>query len=262
MMNIRDMILEKTRQGLDVFHHYINTPFAPKRRFKNPLYTDTKASCYVYFNSQRGCYLLKDFGSTEYSGDCFWFVALLNGWDTRRDFMKVLRKINEDMNLYIPFGDQGNDTRWLQNKQSVAQPQLTSLHANAATIKNEKTEKADKPKLSTFKAKIAYKDFSTQELEYWQKYGITQSVLERFHVRSGKSYSGTNAEGKAYTICSTPTEPMFVYKTVDDAVKVYRPSSKACAFSMHGLLTLATCLVWDSFRQERMSSSLPEVRRT
>ena len=225
MMNIRDMILEKTRQGLDVFHHYINTPFAPKRRFKNPLYTDTKASCYVYFNSQRGCYLLKDFGSTEYSGDCFWFVALLNGWDTRRDFMKVLRKINEDMNLYIPFGDQGNDTRWLQNKQSVAQPQLTSLHANTATKKNEKTEKADKPS-STFKAKIAYKDFSTQELEYWQKYGITQSVLERFHVRSGKSYSGTNAEGKAYTICSTPTEPMFVYKTVDDAVKVYRPSSK------------------------------------
>lgn len=144
-MNIRDMILEKTRQGLDVFHHYINTPFAPKRRFKNPLYTDTKASCYVYFNSQRGCYLLKDFGSTEYSGDCFWFVALLNGWDTRRDFMKVLRKINEDMNLYIPFGDQGNDTRWLQNKQSIAQPQLTSLHANAATIKNEKTVKADKP---------------------------------------------------------------------------------------------------------------------
>ena len=42
MMNIRDMILEKTRQGLDVFHHYINTPFAPKRRFKNPLYTDAE----------------------------------------------------------------------------------------------------------------------------------------------------------------------------------------------------------------------------
>lgn len=260
MMNIRDMILEKTRQGLDVFHHYINTPFAPKRRFKNPLYTDTKASCYVYFNSQKGCYLLKDFGSTEYSGDCFWFVALLNGWDTRRDFMKVLRKINEDMNLYIPFGDQGNDTRWLQNKQSVAQPQLTSLHANAATIKNEKTEKADKPS-STFKAKIAYKDFSTQELEYWQKYGITQSVLERFHVEAVKAT--VVQMRKARDIQSVQrlqnqclsTRPLMMRSRF-----IARPAS--CAFSMHGLLTLATCLVWDSFRQERMSSSLPEVRRT
>lgn len=71
MMNIRDMILEKTRRGLDVFHHYISTSFVPKRRFKNPLYEDTNASCYVYFNSQRGCYLFKDFGATEYSETAF-----------------------------------------------------------------------------------------------------------------------------------------------------------------------------------------------
>lgn len=225
MMNIRDMILEKTRQGLDVFHHYISTSFVPKRRFKNPLYEDTNASCYVYFNSQRGCYLFKDFGATEYSGDCFWFVATLNGWDTKRDFVKVLRKINDDMNLYIPFDQQGNSTGWQQNKPSAVRPQYATINTKANTAKDVKTENTDKQRPAP-KAKVTYKEFSKEELEYWGKYGITQSVLERYHVRSGNSYSSINTEGKPYTIVSKPTEPMFVYKTVDDAIKVYRPFSK------------------------------------
>jgi len=228
MMNIRDMILEKTRQGLDVFHHYIDVPFSPKRRFKNPLYEDTNASCYVYFNSKRGCYMLKDFGSDEHSGDCFWFVAVLNGWDNKRDFLKVLRKINDDMSLCISFGQHGNSTGWQQQKPSVSQSQYAPHNGNVGVVRNEKTAKTDSADKTrpAHKAKVTYKDFSRQELEYWEKYGITQSVLERYHVRSGKSYSSINAEGKPYTIYSTPTEPMFVYKTVDDAIKVYRPNSK------------------------------------
>lgn len=220
-MNTKDLILQRTRQGLDVFHHYIDEPFKPNKKFKNPLYQDTKASCHIYFNNKCGCYMMKDFGATEYSGDCFWFVAAKENMDVKKDFVQVLRKIDRDMNLYIMNDDmprkavRENATRQSStNTRPLHEPSLPPVSGD----ESEKEPPA--------KAKIVFKAFTQGELDFWQKYGITEQTLNRFQVRSGKSYSSIRKDGQPYTIRSSEKEPMYVYTTIDDVVKVYLPFSK------------------------------------
>lgn len=214
-MNLKDVILGKTRQGLDVFRHYIGFPFILKKPFRNPLYQDTKASCYVYFNNKTGYYMLKDFGAMEFSGDCFWFVSQLNGLDVRKDFVKVLRLINDDMRLMLDFNPR-KDERPLKGTEL---PKLTTPQQFANTTEREKESTPPKAQVTT-------REFTAAELRFWAKYGINVDTLQRYKVKSGLTYQSVNKDGKTYSICSTPTEPMFVYTTSDCAVKIYRPASK------------------------------------
>lgn len=55
-MDTKTQILDKTRQGLDVFHHYMGVDFIPNRKFKNPLYNDTKASCCIHMSRKSGIF--------------------------------------------------------------------------------------------------------------------------------------------------------------------------------------------------------------
>lgn len=62
-MNTKELILEKTDGGLHVFNYYIPIDFKPKRKFRNPLYDESKASYYIYKDVKSGKYLLHDFGN-------------------------------------------------------------------------------------------------------------------------------------------------------------------------------------------------------
>lgn len=75
-MDIKIQILNRTRQGLDVFHHYLGVKFIPNRSFKNPLYNDTKASCSIYLNKKSGIYMMKDFETRSTQAIAF-------GWSAR-----------------------------------------------------------------------------------------------------------------------------------------------------------------------------------
>ena len=220
-MDIKIQILNRTRQGLDVFHHYLNVKFVPNRNFKNPLYNDTRASCSVYLNKKTGIYMMKDFGNMEYSGDCFWLVAKLLGLDMKHDFKQILWRINEDMGLCIPMGSSSDGSNGYGQK--FAAPIQASKPRE-----HEPESKVDAEELppSQPNVKLVYKQLSEEELKYWGRYGIKASTLKRFKVRSAKSLTGVTKEGKTYKICSQPSEPMFVYHTIDEAVKVYMPKSK------------------------------------
>ena len=222
-MDIKIQILNRTRQGLDVFHHYLNVKFVPNRNFKNPLYNDTRASCSVYLNKKTGIYMMKDFGNMEYSGDCFWLVAKLLGLDMKHDFKQILRRINEDMGLCIPMGSSSDGSNGYGQKFAAA-----IQASKPKSSEHEPESKADAEELppSQPNIKLVYKQLSEEELKYWGRYGIKASTLKRFKVRSAKSLTGVTKEGKTYKICSQPSEPMFVYHTVDEAVKVYMPKSK------------------------------------
>lgn len=100
-MNTKQQIYSHTRDGLDVFNFYMPFDFKPGKKFRNPLYQDTKASCCVYFDRRCGFYRMEDFGAPEYSGDCFWFVATLHGLDVKRDFIRVMDLIIKDLMLNI-----------------------------------------------------------------------------------------------------------------------------------------------------------------
>ena len=212
-MSLKDEILDCTNRGLEVFCFYMPIDFVLKRNFRNPLYDDHKASCNIYFDAKQQCYRMKDFGNDFYSGDCFWFAAMMLGLDVRSEFPKVLASIIRDLQLNLSIDD----------KQTPA-PHPMRKYKN---LHNEKKE--NKGMTETENDKKWYKCyeqvFQTSELSYWLKYGITTKTLQRYNVKSLVRYEALSNQGKTYTLLSSQDEPMFCYM-MGDFVKVYRPFSK------------------------------------
>ena len=156
---------------------------------------------------------MKDFGNDFYSGDCFWFAAMMLGLDVRTEFPKVLASIIRDLQLNLSIDD----------KQTPA-PHPMRKYKN---LHNEKKE--NKGMTETDNDKKWYKCyeqvFQTSELSYWLKYGITTKILQRYNVKSLIRYEALSNQGKTYTLLSSQEEPMFCYM-MGDFVKVYHPFSK------------------------------------
>ena len=210
-MNIKEEILEHTNRGLEVFSFYMPIDFVPKRNFRNPLYEDRRASCNIYFDMRSKCYRMKDFGNEMYSGDCFWFAAVIQGLDIRRDFMKVLKMIINDLqlNISLPYND------WSEKSKSNANiPPKPPISVNVSKQAGSKKW-----------FRIAEQSYKDNELGFWARYGIGTKTLQHFHVKSIARFESVSNQGKAYTIHSSSEEPMFCY-SMRDFVKVYRPFSK------------------------------------
>ena len=156
---------------------------------------------------------MKDFGNDFYSGDCFWFAAMMLGLDVRTEFLKVLASIIRDLQLNLRIDD----------KQTPA-PHPMRKYKN---LHNEKKENKGATKTDNDKKwyKCYEQVFQTSELSYWMKYGITTKTLQRYHVKSLIRYEALSNQGKTYTLLSSQEEPMFCYM-MGDFVKVYRPFSK------------------------------------
>lgn len=196
----KEEILERTNNGLNVFKHYITTPWRVGRNFLNPLYEDSHASCNIYFDRRNGIYKLKDFGSSEFSGDCFFFVGELKGLDCKNssDFIEILRIIDRDLTL------------GLENQaKRVSSPAITYT-----PIKIE-------AKPYKFKERI----MSTTELEFWKRYGITLEILNKYNVCFLEEFQGQKSDGSSYVYNGSYAEPMFGYKN-KRYIKIYRPFSK------------------------------------
>ena len=211
-MSLKDEILDCTKRGLEVFCFYMPIDFVLKRNFRNPLYDDHKASCNIYFDVKLQCYRMKDFGNDFYSGDCFWFAAMMLGLDVRTEFPKVLASIIRDLQLNLSIDD----------KQTPAPHPMRKY-------KNLHNEKKNKGMTGTDNDKKWYKYyeqvFQASELSYWLKYGITTKTLQRYNVKSLVRYEALSNQGKTYTLLSSQDEPIFCYM-MGDFVKVYRPFSK------------------------------------
>ena len=212
-MNIKEEILEHTNRGLEVFSFYIPIDFVPKRNFQNPLYEDNRASCNIYFDTRSKCYRMKDFGNEAYSGDCFWFAATMLGLDVRSNFRKVLLTIIQDLNLNITVDFKTDENRKTKSPKDV---RLVS-----PTPTNAKERLSEKKKVF----KLYEQPFNAEELSFWLRYGITDRILQRYHVKSLFRYETISNQGKPFSLTSTREEPMFCYM-MGDFVKLYRPQSK------------------------------------
>ena len=212
-MNIKEEILEHTNRGLEVFSFYMPIDFVPKRNFRNPLYEDKRASCNIYLDTKSQCYRMKDFGNEAYSGDCFWFAATMLGLDVRSNFRKVLLTIIQDLNLYITVDFKTDENRKTKSPKDV---RLVS-----PTPTNAKERLSEKKKVF----KLYEQPFNAEELSFWLRYGITDRILQRYHVKSLFRYETISNQGKPFSLTSTREEPMFCYM-MGDFVKLYRPQSK------------------------------------
>lgn len=199
-MNLKEEILARTNQGLEVFCFYMPIDFVPKRNFRNPLYEDRRASCNIYLDPKTKCYRMKDFGNDMYSGDCFWFAACMLGLDIKTDFPRLLERIIQDLHLDI----------------ATEREERANYHTRKTPITIDEMDKW---------FKLYAQTFSLEELCFWSRYGITGKTLERYNVHSLARYESVSSQGKPFALYSTADEPMFAY-VQGDFVKLYRPNSK------------------------------------
>ena len=214
-MNIKNKILSATNKGLDVFQHYISTPFVLGRNFINPFYDDSKASCNIYLDSKSDCYRLKDFGNSEYDGDCFSLVGKIINKDCNqsREFVDILNTITNDLNL-PNFSKNNNQIKPPKKENSILQIPL-------------------KPENNNRPFTISQKPFSEYELSYWGSYGITFKELERYNVISIYIFNSVSREGKSFQIVSTEHDPIYGYSYKGN-VKIYRPLNSKIRFLRGG----------------------------
>ncbi|MDI9604894.1 MAG: toprim domain-containing protein [Bacteroidota bacterium] len=205
-MGIKQQILSRTNQGLDVFKFYLKVDWVVGRNFRNPFYDDKRPSCNVYKDKHSGVYKMKDFGNESYSGDCFALVGNIFSLDCRNKthFMEIMKIIDRDLRLGL----------FDKTDLTPRKPQEPKLLAS-----NEKEEETHRSTLS-----LVEQPFSLEEIKFWKQYGISLSTLQTFRVVSVKTCSGINRQNKPYELKSHPNEPMYAYKR-HDHVKIYRPFS-------------------------------------
>lgn len=214
-MTERDRILQLTNGGLDVFVHYMGES-CKKKTFRNPYRGDSSPSCHLYYNEDKnggvGRYFLKDYGASEWTGDCFWFVSQITGIDIRNSFMDILRLIDRECELFI-----------LDDGPAVVRPVMKKVDA---VCRQDSHPVQFTPK---------YRNFNKYELEYWMSYGITLDILTHYHVRCLSSCYFERDD--SYTIYGTKDIPMFGYTFNEGAgIKVYRPGAEIGRFLYAGNL--------------------------
>ena len=205
-MTDRNRILQKTSGGLDVFVHYMGEG-CKTGLFRNPYRKDGSPSCKLYKKetADGDKYVMKDYGDSQWYGDCFWLVAKISSLNLSTDFMEVLRIIDKDLNLFI-LNDSGTVSH--QMMQHVQAP--------------------DAPKKSgSLVASPTYQLFMKSELEYWNRYGITLEVLNRYHVKSVCYCKFSRKDGTGFNIRGSYQFPAFAYLFNDGlGQKFYRPGAQ------------------------------------
>ncbi len=213
------LILSLTDQGLEVFRHYL-PPFVPRKNFRNPLYDDHKASCNVFFDKRNSCWRMHDFGDPRYSGDCFWLVSRIYGYDLRSDFVQVMKQISHDLSLGLYDDDE--------------------VILRQALVEISKEEKDDTDTITATTDVLNPRPFcySTQAwekttLRYWESYGITQEVLERYGVLAIDDFSSYSRSDRFYTIRGDEDTPIYAYN-LGSGLKLYRPLGGGLKFMYAG----------------------------
>ncbi len=210
----KEEILRNTRNGYDVFSHYIGISLvAPNKAFRNPFYHDTRASCYVYADKETGIFKIKDFGDPEYCGDCFYLVGKLKrlSCDDKHEFVAILQAINTDLNLNLDDNFSKTERIVKQSEGKVIRAtSMPSVHDGFDTAKNS--------------APMTIRAFTPRELAFWAQYGITPDVLSRYHVVAVQQYRGTGKSGKAYELNASSEAPIFGYQG-KRFTKLYLPNS-------------------------------------
>ena len=185
----KDVILGKL-SSYDILFHYLK-PFHGNKELKkgtlisNPfLPMKQKTPSFNVYDASNE-WRFKDFATGD-EGSCFDLVMRLN----RVTYIESLRIICNDFQL-------GNDST-----RTIIKPPIKEIVQFDYTIQK--------------------KEFTKEELAYWNKFGINQEVLKQFNVTSLLQFSAKNKEGKFYTVTSNSGKYLFAYEN-ENWVKIYKP---------------------------------------
>ena len=176
----KDIILKHTNCK-DIYTKFLGLNYFPKTNISSPFSDDKKPSFKVYSNGTFKC------NSSTKQGDVWQFVAYNKNLDVKTQFKEVLQIIATEMNIeYLINADVSSTV-----KKKTLQQNNNTIATNVATI-NETI--AIEPALK--KLSVAIRDFTTLDLEYWNKLGVDKTILENYKVHS-ISANGFN-ESKLY----------------------------------------------------------------
>lgn len=199
----KEAILAKVN-SYEILNHYLQ-PYhneGPKLRYgvniSNPFQSEKQdtPSFNIFHSSKNGEWIYKDFATDE-TGSCFDLVMNL----FNEIFPEALERINRDFCLN------------LENNQQHKSAPTPSTQPTPPTPKTETVKK----EFSTTK-----KDFNSNELAYWQKYGIGIETLNKFNVIPLAEFSSISKVGKPYTVRCPSDKFIFAYDH-GDWMKLYKP---------------------------------------
>lgn len=171
---------------------------------------------------------MKDYGSSEWSGDCFTIAGRIFNLDTKTSFVEILKKIDSEMGLCI-FGE----AAYTNNPKPTWRVQENPL--------------LEKENIVSFSP--AYKNFIPEDLEFWSQYGINRKTLDRYNVRSIYSCKFQKENGKEYNVYGGKAKPAFAYLfNRGKGIKIYMPKSPV-RFLYAGKLPKPYVFGWEQLPQ-------------
>lgn len=132
--------------------HYLGIP-VKKGLFRSPLRDDKHNTC-SYFRGKSGVLYFKDFAT----GQCLNFEGVVQA-KYNCDYHSALKIIAEDFGLIKA-----------QSKKPVVVKVQPKFEEKSQTL-----------------IQVEIKDFSESELKWWNQYGITKDILNKFHIYSCKT---------------------------------------------------------------------------
>lgn len=208
MNQLREQILQKTDNGRDVFTHYFGSQ-AGKKVFTNVYRNDIHPSCVL--KMKNGRYILKDYGNSDWYGDCFSIVAMIEQLNIKEDFMKILGIINKEMSL-------GFDVP----ADNLSSRRITDLPIGNITSTS---------KIKSYRYNA--KPFSNIDLSWWGRYGITSEILSKYHVLCLERCIFFREDNSSFTMNYSEQYPIYAYlflyrrdKQTRAGIKLYRPGAQ------------------------------------
>lgn len=200
-------ILNKTHDGLDVFTHYFGD--LSGKLFCNTYRNDTNPSCKLY--RRNGKIVMVDYGSPEWSGDCFTLVSNIYGLSLKTQFAEVIKKIKEDLSQS---DNDSNNT----GEKGLAEPYDIQQQGDSLR----------------FMASIYSNPYY---LSYWKQYHIYADVLSKYNVYALKKCRIIKTSGSNYNVYYSNNNPLFGYFLNNNkGIKLYQPYSHKYRFLYAGEL--------------------------
>lgn len=189
----RDKLLSVVTEE-EIWNKYFG-PFKLKKLYMSPLRNEKHPSFNIYKNTA-GRLMYKDFGGD--GGDVFDFI--MNKY--RVSFTSAINFVANDFGI-------GEETEFKPRYRE--QTPYVEIGVRKTFTWTEK----------------GYPDFGEQ-IDFWEKYGITLDILKEYEVKNIVDYSFFNDAGDKKVRKSVPFNPiyMFVHNEDGDAVRFYMPKTK------------------------------------
>lgn len=149
----KELILSRFSEE-QLMEYYLNIP-VKKGLVRSPLREDKRPTC-SFFRNNKGTLMFKDFAT----GQCLDIFSIVQQM-FKCNYFEALKIIANDFGI-------------IQNK---------SIKRNPGKI-NENPIKIEDKELS--KIQVEIQDFTDLELKWWEKYGITKDILQKYQVYSCK----------------------------------------------------------------------------